>query len=79
MAIGTLTSKGQITIPHDIREELRLREGQRLEFRVDGTRLVLEPLTNDLRKLKGIVKSRRKRPATLGEIRKAIEDGWARR
>jgi antitoxin PrlF len=76
---STLTSKGQITIPQEIREELHLRKGQRLEFRVDTKgRLIIEPLTQDVRKLKGLVRSARRRPPSLGEIAKAIESGYAK-
>ena len=79
MPIGTLTSKGQITIPQEIREEMKLRKGQRLEFRLDRSgRLILEPLTQDARQLKGIVHSPRKRAPSLGEIAKAIAHGYSR-
>ena len=79
MPISTLTSKGQITIPQEIREEMKLRKGQRLEFRLDRNgRLILEPLTRDVRKLKGIVHSPRKHPPSLGEIAKAIARGYSR-
>ena len=77
---STLTSKGQITIPHEIpheiREELQLRKGHRLNFRVDPAgRLIVEPITQDVGKWKGIVRSSRKRPPSLYEIAKAIKDG----
>ena len=80
MPVSTLTSKGQITIPQEIREELQLRKGQRLEFRLDAKRrLILEPLTNDVRRLRGIVRPSRKRAPSLAEIGKAIADGYAKR
>jgi len=79
MPFSTLTSKGQITIPQEIRKDLGLRQGQRLDFRVDPKgRLILEPLTQDVRKLKGIVRSPRKRPPSLGEIAEAIARGYAK-
>jgi antitoxin PrlF len=79
MATGTLTSKGQITIPHEIREALQLRKGQRMDFRVDAqNRLIVQPLTQDVRKLKGIVHSSRRRAPSLDEIAKSIARGYAK-
>ena len=51
---STLTSKGQITIPKAIRDQLGLSEGDRLEFVLypDGT-LGLIPKTHDIRELQG--------------------------
>ncbi len=51
---STLTSNGRITIPKAIRDQLELREGDRLEFVLypDGT-LSLIPKTHDVRELQG--------------------------
>lgn len=35
MALATITSKGQTTIPKSIREHLRLKAGDRIEFIID--------------------------------------------
>ncbi|HTP30918.1 MAG TPA: AbrB/MazE/SpoVT family DNA-binding domain-containing protein [Candidatus Acidoferrales bacterium] len=79
MPSATLTSKGQITIPQEIRDEMGLRKGQRLDFRVDTKgRLILEPLTGDVRKLKGIVRSSRKSAPSLREISEAIIRGYSK-
>jgi len=61
MPSSTLTSKGQVTIPKAVREELGLREGDRVAFRVlgDGS-VVVEPETIDLLDLRGILRPRRK-------------------
>jgi len=42
--MGTVTSKGQITIPKAIREALGIKEKDRLLFFVEDDRLVLIPL-----------------------------------
>lgn len=57
MAIGTMTTKGQITIPKEIRDALRLRPGDRVDFVLgkDG-KAVLHPLTGRLEDLIGILK-----------------------
>ncbi|MCL6559494.1 MAG: AbrB/MazE/SpoVT family DNA-binding domain-containing protein, partial [Firmicutes bacterium] len=42
-----MTSKGQVTLPKQIREKLRLRAGTYLEARIRGTELVLKPVTQE--------------------------------
>jgi AbrB family looped-hinge helix DNA binding protein len=41
MAIVTLSSKGQIVLPREIRQALGLRKGDRLHVTLEGDRLVL--------------------------------------
>lgn len=43
---STLTSKGQITLPIAIRRRLGLKQGDRLEFCVEGNRTLLRPVRN---------------------------------
>jgi antitoxin PrlF len=44
MAPGsTISSKGQITVPLEIRRRLGLKEGDRVEFVVEGDRTILRP------------------------------------
>jgi AbrB family looped-hinge helix DNA binding protein len=50
MSTAALTSKGQVTIPKDVRDRLGLRKGDRIEFRIgpDGTTtLVTKTLRTD--------------------------------
>ncbi len=72
MAAATLTSKGQTTIPADIRSYLGLQVGDKLEFIIekDG-RVILEALTNDVRELKGML-SKPKKAATIEQMNKMI-------
>ena len=39
--IATITSKGQITIPKEVRRQLNLREGDHVEFASEGGRMVI--------------------------------------
>ena len=56
MASATLTSKGQITIPKEVRERLGVEAGDRLEF-VEEEKGVYKVVaaTKDVRHLKGLV------------------------
>ncbi len=56
MPTVTLTSKGQVTIPQEVRKQLGLHQGDRIEFQieVDGS-LRLRPVTRSVRELAGIL------------------------
>lgn len=40
---STVSSKGQVTVPQEIRTRLGLKEGDRLEFVIEGDRTVIRP------------------------------------
>jgi antitoxin PrlF len=44
MASSTISSKGQVTVPQEIRIRLGLKEGDRVEFVVEGGNTILRPL-----------------------------------
>lgn len=78
MPTATLTSKGQITIPKEIRDQLRLQTGHRLEFETDKNgKVFLVPRNKDFRSLKGIMRSKRKTPVSVEEMNQAIAEGFA--
>ena len=35
MSVATITSKGQVTLPKDVRDKLHLKAGEKIDFRVD--------------------------------------------
>ena len=57
MSMATVTSKGQVTIPQDVRERMGIVAGTRVEFaeRADGT-VEFIPLTASIMDLKGALK-----------------------
>jgi AbrB family looped-hinge helix DNA binding protein len=42
-----MTSKGQVTVPKEVRQRLGLRQGMRVAFVVEGDHAVLRPATPD--------------------------------
>jgi len=55
----SVTSKGQVTIPKDIRELLNIRANDRVEFVRDGNRVLLVPVKT-LKDLRGVVPAKGK-------------------
>ena len=79
MTTATMTSKGQITIPKEVRETLGLQTGHRLSFQVreDGV-MELRPETVDLMSLCGIIKPT-VRGVTLEDMNESIRRAAARK
>jgi AbrB family looped-hinge helix DNA binding protein len=75
MPSATVTSKGQITIPAEVRRALGLKPGSRLSFvRMDDGTYEISPATGSVVTLKGFITSPT-RPVTLEEIDDAIASG----
>jgi len=72
---ATVTAKGQITLPVEVRRRLGLRPGSKLEFIViDDERLEAIPVSETVTSLKGMVPKPR-RPLSLTDMEKAIARG----
>lgn len=79
MPTSTMTSKGQTTIPKEIRARLHLRPGDRLEFVVDEDgRVVMLPATVDAAELVGMLKPPA-RPITVEAMKQAVRKRGDRR
>jgi len=72
---STISSKGQVTIPEEIRNRIGLSAGDRVEFVVENGQTIIRPLrseTNPFEKYKGVLKSFRSRKeinAWISEMR----------
>jgi antitoxin PrlF len=72
MPIATLTSKGQITVPKQVRDQLHLSASDRVRFLTDGEgRVVMIPATIPITELRGCLPAP-KRAVTLAEMDEAI-------
>jgi antitoxin PrlF len=72
---STISSKGQVTVPQEIRNRLGLSAGDRVEFVVEGGQTLIRPLRsreNPFQKYKGALKafrSRKQISAWIGDLR----------
>jgi AbrB family looped-hinge helix DNA binding protein len=71
---ATLTSKGQITLPKEIRDRLQLDPGATLDFQLlpDNT-IVARAVKPDARRVRGLLKSPHRRPLSVEEMDRAVE------
>ena len=74
MALSTLTSKGQVTIPKNVRDSLKLHAGDKVEF-IENSKheFVLKPVTLKATDVAGLLnKFKRKRSVSIEEMNEAI-------
>lgn len=81
MLSTTVTDTGQITLPDEIRQHLKLVSGSRVEFVIDESGQVkIFPLTVAVETLSGILHRPHLSPASQDDIDAAISEGandWA--
>ena len=79
MVTATITSKGQITLPKEVREALGVGTGDRVEFVAEekGVYKVI-PATRDVKSLKGLI-SKPGKPVSVEDMNRAIVRGASKR
>ncbi len=79
MSTSILISKGQTTIPKDVRKRLNLHPGDHLEFVIDKDgRVLVLPASIDASELAGMLKAPA-RPVSVGDMDRAIRKRRGRR
>ncbi len=80
MATTTLTSKGQITIPVEVRKNLNLKTGDRVDLvrNAETGEYVLRPKKGSIKDLFGILKYDGP-PASIEDMNNAIEEAAVER
>jgi len=70
-----ITAKGQMTLPKEAREHMKVKAGDKVKifFEPDG-HVVLLPVV-PVTALKGILKSRRRKPPSIAEMDSAVAEG----
>jgi antitoxin PrlF len=79
MPSSTIASKGQTTIPSEIRKYLHLEQGSRIDFVInDDGRVIIFPATRDVTELKGIL-PRPSKPISIAQMKKVIRQRGVKR
>ncbi|WP_107667924.1 AbrB/MazE/SpoVT family DNA-binding domain-containing protein [Cyanothece sp. BG0011] len=76
MPYATITSKGQVTIPKEIRDYLKLDTGTKVDFVITETGEVkVIPLVTNVKTLSGMLERTKKKAVTLEDMDEAIRKG----
>ena len=75
MGTATLTSKGQLTLPKEVRAALGVGPGDRVDFvRMEDGNFAVMPATHSVKSLKGLIRSPKK-AVSLEDMDEAIARG----
>ena len=82
MPTATLARNGEIIVPQEIREFLKLQPGDRIDFIVEedgrvALRPSASPVGDSVRELKGILHRQGMKPVSLEEMNAAAIRGWS--
>ncbi|MDP1605150.1 MAG: AbrB/MazE/SpoVT family DNA-binding domain-containing protein [Rhodocyclaceae bacterium] len=77
MLNSSVTTKGQVTIPSELRARFGIQPGDRVGFFEEDGRIILERQETAISAVFGLVKARR--GVTQEEMDAAIAVGWQRR
>ncbi len=74
MSISTLTSKGQVTIPKNLRESMSIDAGDKVEFLInEQNEVVIKPITKKAIDVFGqLNKYKKDQPVSLKEMNEAV-------
>jgi antitoxin PrlF len=80
MKNSTLTSKGQVTLPKKIREFLKVKPGDLIDFVIDREgNVVVRAATIHVGELKGILHEPGRKPVSLEQMDRAILEHHGKR
>lgn len=73
MSSSKLSTKGQLVVPKEVRDYLKLRPGDRIDFvvREDG-QVVMRPAVLDVRELRGLLRREGQPAVSIGEMNRAV-------
>ncbi len=76
--ILTLSPKGQITLPKELRDEIGIRAGDEVVITVAGGQIIMTPKSIDFNDLAGFLGDPPNGPATLEQIDTTVREAGGR-
>jgi antitoxin PrlF len=73
MLYSAVTTKGQVTIPREIRRQLHIKAGDRVAFKIEDHHAILKRKINNIQAAFGLIKA--KRGASLEDMENGIRKG----
>ena len=72
MKLGTITAKGQTTVPKDIRDRLKLKPGDKVYWTYQDGQAILRPKNRSIMELVGALHDPARKPLTIKQLNDAI-------
>ena len=80
MPISVLSSKGQMTIPKEVRKALNLRPFEKVIIVVEGDQAIIKPLKGNLLDIGGSIKiPEKEKPINFKKVREQVKKRIAKR
>ena len=80
MPISELTSKGQMTIPKEVRKALNLKPSEKVIIVVEGDQAIIKPLRGNLLDIGGSIRiAEKERPIDFRKVREEVKKRIAKR
>ena len=74
MPIAVLTSKGQMTIPKEIRRALNLKPSEKVIVVVEGNQAIIKPLKGNILDIGGSIRiSDKEKPIDFHKVREGVK------
>lgn len=75
MPHSTLSTKGQLVVPKEVRDFLRVRPGDRIDFVVrDDGQVTIRPAVVDIHELRGLLHAPGREPVSVEEMNQAVRN-----
>jgi len=80
MPIAILTTKGQMTVPKEVRKALNLKPSEKVIIVVEGNQAVIKPLKGNILDIGGSIRiPDKEKPVDFQKVREEVKKGVAKK